>query len=128
MTRRDLLPALTLAGAAASSCAAGQAAGTPKGRLKQTVTAAPFHGSGLNLDQMARTAAEMGFFGFDLIGTKDFPTLKKYGLVPSMVPVPGMSIADGINDTANHDRFEKAVRDTIDAAAEARAPNVIILS
>src|SRR5579884_230527 len=122
MTRRELLPAI-------AGCAAAAALSAPSGgRLKQSVTGAPFRGSGMDLDAMARTAAEMGFLGFDLIGAKDFPTLKKYGLIPTMVPVPGMSIADGINDPANHNRFEKAVLQTVDAAAAARAPNVIILS
>src|SRR5579884_1083296 len=122
MTRRELLPAIAVGGLVCAGAA------TERGRLKQCVTGAPFHGSGMALDDMARTAAEMGFVGFDLIGAKDFPTLKKYGLIPSMVPVPGMSIADGINDTANHDRFGKAVLETVDDAAAARAPNVIILS
>jgi hydroxypyruvate isomerase len=122
MTRREILPAL----AACATIRVTPAAAT--GRLKQTVTSAPFRGSGMQLDDMARVAAEMGFYGFDLVGAKDFPVLKKHGLIPSMVPVPGMTIADGINDPANHDRFEKGVADTIDAAAGAGAPNVIILS
>src|SRR5579884_2900790 len=122
MTRRELLPAI-------AGCPAAPALSAPPGgRLKQSVTGAPFRGSGMDLEAMARTAAEMGFLGFDLIGAKDFPTLKKYGLIPTMVPVPGMSIADGINDPANHDRFAAAVTQTIDDAAAASAPNVIILS
>ena len=41
-------------------------------------------------------AADNGVKGFDLVGEKDYPILKKYGLVPSMVP-GGSGIRDGIN-------------------------------
>ena len=60
---------------------------TLKGRFKQGVTRGVF-ARGTSLEDRCREAARLGIKGFDLIGPADWPTLKKYGLVPSMYP-PG---------------------------------------
>ncbi len=98
-----------------------------KGRLKQSVCRSVFRGTDLDLDGMAREAARLGARGFDLLGPQDFPVLKKHGLVPSMVP-GGSRISDGINRKENHAEIEKRMREIIDAAAAAGAPNVIVMS
>ena len=121
MTRRDFLPTF-----AATSAALAQPA-PRKGRLKQGVTRGCFAKSGLDLDGMCREAARLGAQGFDLVGPKEFPTLKKYGLVPTMAP-GGASIADGINRKEFHADIEKRMREAIEAAAAAGAPNVIVMS
>lgn len=60
------------------------------------------------MDDMCREAANLGIYGFDLVKPEDWPILKKYGLVPTMLPPPfGGTIPDGINQTLNHDRIEK---------------------
>jgi hydroxypyruvate isomerase len=59
----------------------------------------------------------------------DWPTLKKYGLVPSMYPQgPGGSIPDALNRKENHERIEKSLRAAIDEAAANGVPNVITFS
>mgnify|MGYP005809709103 CR=1 FL=1 len=78
-------------------------------------------------EEMCRTAAELGFQGFDLIRPAEFPTLKKYGLKPTMVP-NGATIADGIIRKDLHDKLEAGMREGLAAAAEAGAPNIITLS
>jgi len=98
-----------------------------KGRLKQAVCAGVFRGSGLDFEGMCREAARLGAKGFDLRGPKDFPILKKYGLVPTMVP-GGSRIKGGINDKTLHAGIEKRMREALQAAAEAGAPNVIVLA
>ena len=105
------------------------AAAARKGRLKQCVTGGCFGGrnSKLSFEEQCREAAQMGVVGYDLRGPQDFPILKKYGLIPTMVP-GGSTIPDGTNDKALHDGIEKRMRDAIDAAAQAGAPNVIALS
>jgi len=125
MTRRSFVP--TLAALAPAALAAQSR--PPKGKLKQSVTRGCFRQPQRQwtLDEMCRHAAELGFQGFDLIGPADFPLLKKYGLVPTMVP-GAMSIADGIITRENHAAMENKLRDLIDAAAAAGAPNVIALS
>lgn len=76
---------------------------------------------------MCRISAELGVQGFDLVGPKDFPVLKKYGLIPSMVP-GGSGIKKGINDPANHAEIEPRMREAIREAAAAGAPSVIVLA
>ena len=124
MTRRTFLPAL-----AASAMAANAHAAPSKGRLKQSVTAGVFRGSKMTLDDMCREAAKLGIYGFDLVKPEDWPTLKKHGLMPTMLPGPyGGTIPDGINRKENHERIEKTLHEGIDLAAAAGCPNVITLS
>jgi hydroxypyruvate isomerase len=123
-TRRSFLGAA--AAAPAVLTAQGQAPAL-KGRLKQGATRGCF-GRGKTIEQIAQEAAKLGLKGLDLIGPKDWPTLKKYGLIPTMAPAAGHSLPNGINDPANHAKAEAATRQIIDEAAAAGAPNVIVLS
>jgi len=78
---------------------------------------------------MCRESAQLGIYGFELIKPEDWPTLKKYGLTPTMTPPPYIgTIKDGINVKDNHDRLEKSTREIINLAATAGCPNVITLS
>ncbi|HWQ91547.1 MAG TPA: TIM barrel protein [Clostridia bacterium] len=97
------------------------------GRLKQAVCRGVFRGTNLDLDGMCREAARLGAQGIDLVGPESFPTLKKYGLIATMAP-GGCSIKEGINDKAHHDRIEEAMVKAIKVAANAGAPNVIVLA
>jgi hydroxypyruvate isomerase len=126
MTRRSFLPAagasaLALAGAAGATPAAAR-----KGRLKQAVTRGVF-GPKKSLEECCKVAAELGVKGFDLIGPQDWPTLKQFGMLPTMVP-GGMSIPEGSNRVENHARMVPLMREAIEKAASAGAPNVIALS
>ena len=97
------------------------------GRLKQSVTRGVFRGTNWSLDEMCAEAARQGAKGFDLIEPKDFPTLKKHGLLPTMVP-GGSTIPDGINRKELHEGIEARMRVAIEATAEAGGPNVIALA
>jgi hydroxypyruvate isomerase len=121
MQRRSFLSTLAAAAAAPAQKVAR------KGRLKQAVTRGVFRGTNFSMEEMCREAARLGALGFDLVGPSDFPVLKKYGLVPTMVP-GGSSIRDGINRKENHDGIEKRLREAVEAAAAAGAPNVIVMS
>ncbi len=123
MKRRTFIPAL--AGTLGLSVAGAQQPKL-KGRIKQAVTRGCF-GKGMAFEDMCRHAAELGLLGFDLVGPKDFPTLKKYGLIPTMVP-GGSNIKDGVNRKENHEGIEKRMREAIEAAVAAGAPNVIAMS
>jgi len=130
MQRRTFLGTLAASLAAARTSFA-QGAVTPaarKGRIKQGVTRGVF-GRGPTLDDMCREAARLGIKGFDLIGPADWPTLKKYGLVPSMYPTgPGGTIPVGLNKTENHGRLEPLMHSAIDEAASNGVPNIIVMS
>ena len=120
MTRRD---ALILSSALALSPAGKAAAST--GRLKQSV--ARWCYARIPLDDLCRQAAEMGIAGIDLVDPPDWPTVRKYGLTPAMVPGAG-TIPNGWNRKESHDRLEKEMQANILLAAEAKVPNVITFS
>ena len=99
-----------------------------KGRIKQGVTRGVFARE-MSLDDCCREAARLGIKGFDLIGPADWPTLKKYGLTPSMYPLgPGGTIQEALNRKENHERLEKSLRAAIDESAANGVPNVITFS
>lgn len=129
MHRREFF--MSLAAAAATTAFAQTPVARPvprKGRLKQAVTRGVF-ARNMSLDDCCREAARLGCKGFDLIGPDDWPTLKKYGLVPSMYPQgPGGSIPDALNRKENHDKLEKSLRAAIDESALNGVPNVITFS
>jgi hydroxypyruvate isomerase len=124
MRRRDFIPAL----AAPLALAQTPEPVKRKGRIKQGVTRGVF-ARGMSMDDCCREAARLGIKGFDLIGPQDWPTLKKYGLVPSMYPPgPGGTIPDALNRKENHERLEKSMRAGIDEAAANGVPNIITFS
>ena len=127
--RRSFLA--TLGGLAAFSILGGGAqsalAEHRKGRLKQAVCPGVFGKSNLDFEGKCREAARLGLYGIDLVGPDTFPMLKKYGLIPTMVP-GGSGIKDGINNKNNHAEIDRRMRDAIKATAAAGAPNVIVLA
>src|SRR4051794_18182331 len=124
MRRRDLLPAMAGLAAAANAAETVQR----KGRVKQCVTRGVF-GRGMAFEDMSKEAARLGIKGFDLIGPADWPTLKKYGLVPSMYPGgPGGSIPMGLNRKENHERRQPLLNAAIEEAAANGVPNIITFS
>src|SRR5437879_8958218 len=123
MTRRTFVGSVAAAGLAAGRTQKV----TRKGRLKQCVTRGCFGKTGLDLAVMCREAARLGVVGFDLIAPQDFGPLKKHGLIPTMVP-GGSTIPDGVNRKELHDGIEMRMREIIEAAKAAGAPNVIALA
>ncbi len=94
MRRRDFLPALAAPLALAQTSAPLQR----KGRIKQGVTRGVFARE-MSLEDCCREAARLGIKGFDLLGPADWPTIKKYGLTPSMYLGPAGNIPDALNRT-----------------------------
>src|SRR5678815_3135091 len=108
VNRRDFLVSATAASFALAVPPSGlsrpQAAASVarKGRIKQGVTMGVF-ARGTTLEDACREAARLGIKGFDLIGPKDWPLLRKYGLVPSMYPQgPGGTIPQALNLSLIH--------------------------
>ncbi|MBM3783491.1 MAG: TIM barrel protein [Acidobacteria bacterium] len=114
--------------AASSLLANASASGAPnRGRLKQGVCGGVFRGSNLSFEDQCRALAEMGAVCYDLQGPDKFPIMKKYGIVPSMVP-GSSQLANGINDKSLHAEIVKRTHELIDVSAAAGAPALIILS
>jgi len=122
MNRRVFLGTLPVAAAAQSGAVARH------GRLKQCVTRGVFNRS-MTFEETCREAARLGCQGYDLIGPENWPTLKKYGLIPTMYPPgAGGTIPDALNRKENHAPLEKSIGAAIDQCAAAGAPNVITFS
>jgi hydroxypyruvate isomerase len=86
-----------------------------------------FKGANLDFDGMCREAARLGAVGIDLVGPEEFPTLKKHGLVATMVRGGG-TIKQGINDKKFHSTIEPQLVSAIKAAGAEGAKNVILLA
>jgi hydroxypyruvate isomerase len=135
MSRRSALRNLTggtATLAAASSLpgrlGAADAAPSPKlkGRIQHSVCRWCYNK--IPLDDLCQAAREIGLQSIDLVEVKDFPTLKKHGLVCAMVTgVPG-GIANGLNRTENHDKIVQFFEQTIPVVAEHAYPNIICFS
>ncbi len=122
MTRRDVFGL-----AALPAMMQGQGTVTPRsGRLKQGICGGVL-GRGFDLDARCKVAAELGVTGHDLLGPVAWPTLKKYGLIPTMVPGIG-TLTHNSTDLSRHDELEKQAIEVIKNAAEVKAPSVILLA
>jgi hydroxypyruvate isomerase len=124
MTRRTAF--LSGAAAALVTSSSAQDFKARPGRLKQGVCGGVF-GRGMDLESQCRMAAELGVTGYDLRGPADWPTMKKYGIVPTMVPGIG-TLTNNSTDLSRHAELEKQAIDVIKAAGEVKAPNIILLS
>ncbi len=69
----------------------------------------------------------MGVSGVDLVEPDEWPTVRKYGLVPTVTQGKA-TIPDGWNRKESHDRLESELKDRIVRAAAAKVPNVITFS
>ena len=99
--------------------------GAPKGRIKQSASRWCYNK--ISLDELCVRGKAMGLLGIDLLGPgPDFDVLKKHGMVCTMANCSG--IAKGLNDKANHAECLAALREAIEATAEAGFPNVICFS
>ena len=135
LTRRSLIrnTSLLAAGALAARLT-GTAAGAidmdkvetvcTKGRINQSVSKWCF--GKWSLDETCQVSKKLGLKAIDLLGPGDFATVKKYGLVVSMVN--SHSLTDGLADKKFHDACLAKLRETIDATSEAGFPNVISFS
>jgi hydroxypyruvate isomerase len=122
MTRRSALKTIP-AGLALAQ--AGRTEQAPAGRLKQSLCRWCY--AKIPLDDLCRQAAAIGVSGIDLVEPADWPTIRKYGLVPT-VTQGDAKIPDGWNRKESHERLEAEIRARITRAAEAKVPNVITFS
>ncbi|MHC4242811.1 MAG: hydroxypyruvate isomerase family protein [Planctomycetota bacterium] len=91
------------------------------GRINQSVSKWCY--GKLSLDELCAVSKKMGIKAIDLLGPRDFATVKKHGLVCSLVNTHGLT--KGLNRTENHKQCLAQIRSAIDATAEYEFPNVI---
>ncbi|WP_432713358.1 hydroxypyruvate isomerase family protein [Pedobacter sp.] len=82
----------------------------------------------IDIDTLCKEAKGMGITGIDLVGPKDWPTLKKYGLTSSMCNGAEINLVDGWNDPQFHDVLIKNYTEMIPKVAAAGYKNLICFS
>jgi len=95
------------------------------GRLNQSLCKWCYD-KNLSLDELCVHAKEMGLVGIDLLGPKDFETLKKHELVCTMVT--SHKLTDGLCDPKYWDEALETINASIEAASSAGFRNVICFS
>jgi hydroxypyruvate isomerase len=95
-----------------------------KGRINQSVSQWCY--GKWSLDELCQVSKKLGLKAIDLLGPGDFATVKKYGLVVSMVN--SHSLTNALADKRFHEACINKLRETIDATSEAGFPNVISFS
>jgi hydroxypyruvate isomerase len=91
------------------------------GRINQAVSRWCYRR--FSLDEFCTACKKIGLKGIDLLDPKDFATVKKHGLICTMVNTHGLT--KGINRPENHAGCLAKIRSAIEAAAEYGYPNVI---
>jgi hydroxypyruvate isomerase len=106
--------------------AADAAAGELKGRINHSVCKWCYEK--VPLEELCVAGKKMGLQSIELLEVKDFPTLKKHGLVCAMISgVPG-GITRGLNRLENHDKIVEYYEQTAPKVAEAGFKNIICFS
>jgi hydroxypyruvate isomerase len=83
---------------------------------------------GRTFEDTCRIAAEIGFEGYDLVSPHGWPTLKKYGLTPTMSHLGAAGTPDaGISRKELHDELEKTTRVALQECAGFGAPNIVAM-
>ena len=132
INRRNMLKMAAGTGVAAlglSSCASTERrskAAATKGRINHSVAYWCFS-EYWDLEKACQITKQLGGKSIELVGPKDFPTLKKYGLTCALAPngMPDPPFVKGFNNPEYHDMIITKTIETIDACAEYKFPSVI---
>lgn len=84
--------------------------------------------SDITVEELCIAAKRMGISAIDLVGPKDWPVLKKYGLDSAMCNGAEINLVDGWNTTANHATLIKNYSEMIPLVAQAGYKNLICFS
>jgi len=138
LTRRQAILGTGLAGAGAFLARRGADAQTApptgrvvtKGRLKQSVSwwcyqRIRVEGRDRPLPEFARAVKEMGLTAIDLLKEDEWPVVRDLGLTCSMGYGGGGTIADGLNNKANHDAIVSGLEKSLPMAVKLGVPNLI---
>jgi hydroxypyruvate isomerase len=126
VSRREVLAGLSAAGLGAmmvpGSVHAGERAA---GRLRQSVCQWCY--SRMPLDDLCAAAKGMGLESVELLGEKDWATVKQHGLTCAMANGPS-TIPVGFNRPDQHDRLVAESERLLPLVAAAGLPNMIVFS
>ncbi|WP_276479402.1 hydroxypyruvate isomerase family protein [Paraflavitalea pollutisoli] len=80
------------------------------------------------LEEFCAAAKKMGIVAIDLVGPKDWPVLKQYGLYSSMCNGAEINLVDGFNDKKFHAQLIKNYTEMIPLVAQAGYKQLICFS
>jgi hydroxypyruvate isomerase len=136
LSRRRLLRGAAAVGAGAalarlaqSTVLAADDKAVSKGRLKQSIAFWCFNTAGemWNAAKTCQVANQLGCVSVELIDPVHWGTLKKHGLICAMASngMPGAPFVKGLNNPRYQEEVITRTKQTIEACADARFPNVI---
>jgi hydroxypyruvate isomerase len=96
-------------------------------RIKQGFCWWCFTRAGLPAEQLARTAADIGYEAVDLVGPEHWPLVKDHGLTIAAI-IGHASLTEGLNRREHHDRIEQEIRANLAVATHWQIPNLICFS
>lgn len=97
-----------------------------KGNIQHSVCRWTY--SKLSLEQLCKQVKELGFAAIDLVGPKDWKTLKAHGIDSSMCNGAEINLIDGWNNPAFHSTLIKNYTEHIEYVAKAGYKNLICFS
>lgn len=98
----------------------------PKGNIQHSVCRWCFNST--PLEELCAFVKETGMVGIDLVGPKDWDTLKKYGLQSTMCNGAEISLDKGWNDKQYHPTLIKNYTEHIDLVSKAGFKNLFTAS
>jgi hydroxypyruvate isomerase len=131
-TRRDAIKHLTTgvlgvsAAGAFSSFTDNDEAMKLKGIINHSVCSWTYNF--LSLDEMCKMVKKIGFSAIDLVGPKDWPTLKQNGVDSSMCNGAEINLVNGWNNKQYHSTLIKNYTDHIELVSKAGYKNLICFS
>ena len=135
MTRRKFIQSAALAAAASPLLPKpARAEAAPSARLKGNInhSVCRWCYSKIKLDDLCTAGKEMGLSAIDLLDPPDFATVKKHGLVCSMVSFPTIDGLGGIpkafNRVEHHDKLVTAYTQRLQETADAGYARLICFS
>lgn len=97
-----------------------------KGNINHSVCRWTFNG--LSVDELCLAVKKIGFSAIDLVGPKDWPTLKQHNVFSSMCNGAEISLTEGWNDKQYHAKLIQNYTEHIDLVAKAGYKNLICFS
>jgi hydroxypyruvate isomerase len=82
----------------------------------------------ISVEELCLVVKKIGFSAIDLVGPKDWPTLKKHGIHSSMCNGAEINLVDGWNRKEFHDTLIKKYTEHIELVAKAGYKNLICFS
>ncbi|MEX0685102.1 MAG: TIM barrel protein [Balneolales bacterium] len=97
-----------------------------QGRVKHSVCRWPYNDIGF--EDLCKAANEIGIHSIELVGPKEWPILKKYGLECAMPWGADLGTKKGFNDTELHDELVEKYEEIIPLVADAGHKQLICFS